>query len=116
MRISRSLCCVFLTVLSISPITLPTAQAQQSEAGVIEEIVIIGSRRQDGRSQAESLVPVDVISGDDFMSQGSTGIDSQLANLVPSYNHRPAAHQRCGDPGAPGQAARVAAGFHPGAG
>ena len=86
MRISRSLCCVFLTVLSISPITLPTVQAQQSEADVIEEIVIIGSRRQDGRSQAESLVPVDVISGDDFMAQGSTGIDSQLANLVPSYN------------------------------
>ena len=86
MRISRNLSCILLTVLSVSPITLPTAQAQQSEAGVIEEIVIIGSRRQDGRSQAESLVPVDVISGDDFMSQGSTGIDSQLANLVPSYN------------------------------
>ena len=86
MRISQNLSCILLTVLSVSPITLPTAQAQQSEAGVIEEIVIIGSRRQDGRSQAESLVPVDVISGDDFMSQGSTGIDSQLANLVPSYN------------------------------
>ena len=86
MRISRNLSCIFLAVLTISPITLPTVQAQQSEAGVIEEIVIIGSRRQDGRSQAESLVPVDVISGDDFMSQGSTGIDSQLANLVPSYN------------------------------
>ena len=86
MRISRNLSCVLLTVLSVSPITLPTVQAQQSEADVIEEIVIIGSRRQDGRSQAESLVPVDVISGDDIMSQGSTGIDSQLANLVPSYN------------------------------
>ena len=86
MRISRNISCILLTVLFISPITLPTAQAQQSEAGVIEEIVIIGSRRQDGRSQAESLVPVDVISGDDFMAQGSTGIDSQLANLVPSYN------------------------------
>ena len=86
MRISRNLSCILLTVLSVSPITLPTVQAQQSEADVIEEIVIIGSRRQDGRSQAESLVPVDVISGDDFMSQGSTGIDSQLANLVPSYN------------------------------
>ena len=86
MRISRNLSCILLTVLSVSPITLPTVQAQQSEAGVIEEIVIIGSRRQAGRSQAESLVPVDVISGDDFMSQGSTGIDSQLANLVPSYN------------------------------
>ena len=86
MRISRNLSCIFLAVLSVSPITLPTVQAQQSEAGVIEEIVIIGSRRQAGRSQADSLVPVDVISGDDFMSQGSTGIDSQLANLVPSYN------------------------------
>ena len=86
MRISRKLSCILLTVLSVSPITLPTAQAQQSEAAVIEEIVIIGSRRQAGRSQADSLVPVDVISGDDIMSQGSTGIDSQLANLVPSYN------------------------------
>ena len=86
MRISQNLSCIFLAVLTVSPITLPTVQAQQSEAGVIEEIVIIGSRRQAGRSQAESLVPVDVISGDDFMAQGSTGIDSQLANLVPSYN------------------------------
>ena len=86
MRMSPNLSCILLTVLSVSPITLPTVQAQQSEADVIEEIVIIGSRRQAGRSQAESLVPVDVISGDDFMSQGSTGIDSQLANLVPSYN------------------------------
>ena len=86
MRMSQNLSCILLTVLSVSPLTLPTAQAQQSEAAVIEEIVIIGSRRQAGRSQAESLVPVDVISGDDFMSQGSTGIDSQLANLVPSYN------------------------------
>ena len=86
MRMSPNLSCILLTVLSVSPLTLPTAQAQQSEAAVIEEIVIIGSRRQAGRSQAESLVPVDVISGDDFMSQGSTGIDSQLANLVPSYN------------------------------
>ena len=86
MRMSRNLSCILLTVLPVSPIILPTVQAQQSEAGVIEEIVIIGSRRQAGRSQADSLVPVDVISGDDFMSQGSTGIDSQLANLVPSYN------------------------------
>ena len=86
MRILLNLSCILLAVLSVSPLTLPTAQAQQSEAAVIEEIVIIGSRRQAGRSQADSLVPVDVISGDDFMSQGSTGIDSQLANLVPSYN------------------------------
>ena len=86
MKISRKLSCIFLTSLTISPLTHLTAQAQQVEAGVIEEIVIIGSRRQDGRSQGDSLVPVDVISGDDFMSQGSTDLSAQIANLVPSYN------------------------------
>ncbi|MCY4363756.1 MAG: TonB-dependent receptor [Gammaproteobacteria bacterium] len=64
---------------------LPTAQAQQSEATVIEEIVIIGSRRQDGRSQVDSLVPVDVFGGDDLSNMGSTDMDAMLSNLVPSY-------------------------------
>ena len=85
MRISRKLSCIFLTVLFISPITLPTVQAQQSEAGVIEEIVIIGSRRQDGRSQTESLVPVDVFGGEDLSNMGSTDMDAALSNLIPSY-------------------------------
>ena len=85
MKISRSLSCVFLTILTLSPITLPTAQAQQSEATVIEEIVIIGSRRQDGRSQADSLVPVDVFGGEDLSNMGSTDMDQALSNLIPSY-------------------------------
>ena len=85
MKISRSLSCVFLTILTLSPITLPTVQAQQSEAGVIEEIVIIGSRRQDGRSQADSLVPVDVFGGEDLSNMGSTDMDQALSNLIPSY-------------------------------
>ncbi len=85
MRISQKLGCIFLTVLFISPVTLPTVQAQQSEAGVIEEIVIIGSRRQDGRSQVDSLVPVDVFGGDDLSNMGSTDMDAMLSNLVPSY-------------------------------
>ncbi len=85
MRISRNLSCIFLVVVSVSPISLPTAQAQQSEATVIEEIVIIGTRRQDGRSQADSLVPVDVFGGEDLSNMGSTDMDAQLANLIPSY-------------------------------
>ena len=85
MKISRSLSCVFLTILTLSPITLPTVQAQQSEATVIEEIVIIGSRRQDGRSQADSLVPVDVFGGEDLSNMGSTDMDQALSNLIPSY-------------------------------
>ena len=85
MRISRNLCCTLLAILILSPITLPTAQAQQSEATVIEEIVIIGSRRQDGRSQADSLVPVDVFGGEDLSNMGSTDMDQALSNLIPSY-------------------------------
>ena len=85
MRISQRLSYFLLAVLSISPIMLPTAQAQQSEATVIEEIVIIGSRRQDGRSQVDSLVPVDVFGGDDLSNMGSTDMDAMLSNLVPSY-------------------------------
>ena len=52
MKNSRMFSHFIITFLAVSPITLqPVAQAQQSEATVIEEIVIIGSRRQDGRSQ-----------------------------------------------------------------
>ena len=85
MKFSRNLSCIFLAVLTVSPITLPTVQAQQSEATVIEEIVIIGSRRQDGRSQADSLVPVDVFGGEDLSNMGSTDMDQALSNLIPSY-------------------------------
>lgn len=72
-------------ILTICPLTIPAAQAQQSEATVIEEIVIIGSRRQDGRSQTESLVPVDVFGGEDLSNMGSTDMDAALSNLIPSY-------------------------------
>ena len=72
-------------ILTIPPALIPVAQAQQSEATVIEEIVIIGSRRQDGRSQTESLVPVDVFGGEDLSNMGSTDMDQALSNLIPSY-------------------------------
>ncbi len=86
MKFSRCLSYTVAVSFSISPIALPTVLAQESEVMEIEEIVTIGSRRQDGRSQADSLVPVDVLTGEDFMSQGSTDLGSQLANLIPSYN------------------------------
>ena len=75
-----------IATLLFSPISLPVVQAQDAGAADIEELVIIGSRRQDGRSQADSLVPVDVLSGEDLSSQGATSLDTLLANLVPSYN------------------------------
>ena len=86
MKNSRMFNHFIITFLAVSPITLqPVAHAQQAEATVIEEIVIIGSRRQDGRSQTESLVPVDVFSGEDLSNMGSTDMDQALSNLIPSY-------------------------------
>ena len=64
----------------------PVAYAEDAEAaGVVEEVVVVGSRRQD-RSAADSPVPVDVIGGDDFRNLGDSDMDSLLAALVPSYN------------------------------
>ena len=86
MKKSRMFSHFIITFLAVSPIALqPVAQAQQAEATVIEEIVIIGSRRQDGRSQADSLVPVDVFGGEDLSNMGSTDMDQALSNLIPSY-------------------------------
>ena len=58
---------------------------QDEAAGPVEEIFVVGSRRRD-RSADDSPVPVDVIGGDDFLSQGDSDMDSLLAALVPSYN------------------------------
>ena len=66
-----------------------TAQAeetgQQASTGPIEEVFVVGSRRQ-GRSASDSPVPVDVIGGDDFLAHGSSDMDELVAALVPSYN------------------------------
>ena len=70
-------------VLAGGVVLAPGAAAQ--EASAIEEVVVVGSRRQD-RSAADSPVPVDVIGGDDFRNLGDSDMDSLLAVLVPSYN------------------------------
>ena len=72
-------------VLATAP---ATAQEDAAEAasGAIDEIVVLGTRRREGRSATASLVPVDYIGGDDLGSQGPTDMDALLAAVVPSYN------------------------------
>ena len=80
-----------LFCLGMLPGLFPTpAAAQAWEAGaeeaVIEEIVVIGSRKR-GRSAAESTAPIDVISGETFGLVGNTAdITENLRVNVPSYN------------------------------
>lgn len=61
------------------------AQAQDGADEVIEEIVTTGTRRA-ARSVTDSAVPIDVIGGEDFISQGNTDMDALLRGAIPSYN------------------------------
>ena len=47
--------------------------------------MVVGTRAQP-RSVTESPVPVDVIRGEDFASQGSADLATQLRTVVPSFN------------------------------
>ncbi len=62
----------------------PVAYGQQAD-DIVEEIVTIGSRRP-ARSASDSSVPVDVISGDEFVNMGFADLDEMLRTSVPSYN------------------------------
>jgi len=77
-----------LLVLAL-PFAIPgfitVAQAQEGADEVIEEIVTTGTRRA-ARSATDSAVPIDVIGGEDFISQGNTDMDALLRGAIPSYN------------------------------
>jgi len=63
----------------------------QSEGSSIEEVIVLGSRSAKARSAADSPVPVDVISGEDFSALGNgADITDNLQSLVPSYTATPA--------------------------
>lgn len=64
---------------------LPPLTEILEEVVVLEELVVIGSRAQP-RSVAESAVPIDVVTGEDFVKQGGSDVQDLLRNVVPSYN------------------------------
>ncbi|MEX2470393.1 MAG: TonB-dependent receptor, partial [Pseudohongiellaceae bacterium] len=63
---------------------VPMALGQAADQ-IVEEIISIGSRRPE-RSVTDSAVPVDVISGDEFVNQGYADLNEMLRTSVPSYN------------------------------
>lgn len=70
---------------------LPAAASAQEEAPTAENakaldvISVLGSRKQP-RSEANSPVPVDIISGEEFHNQGLTDVLDQIRTVVPSLN------------------------------
>ena len=87
MKLTLNTVCRGLAAGALFGVALPVATPAfaQDEEQLVEELVVVGSRRRD-RSAADSPVPVDVIGGEDFRNQGDTDMDSLLAALVPSYN------------------------------
>ena len=76
---------VLSTFLFSAPATAqedPSGEA--ASPGVIEEIVVTGTRRAD-RTVTESLSPIDVISSEDLEKQGYSEMDDLLRTNVPSY-------------------------------
>ena len=61
-----------------------------AEKELTEEVVVIGSRSTEPRSSTDTLVPVDVISREDFNSLGGTAdVTDNLNRLVPSFMAAP---------------------------
>jgi len=62
------------------------AQGQNNaDDEAIEEIITTGTRRAQ-RSAADSAVPIDVVTGQEFVNMGTSDLDDMLRNTVPSYN------------------------------
>ena len=70
---------------------LTSTQTYAADNEVIEEVITIGTRSTKPRSAADSTVPIDVISADDFNALGnSADITDNLKSLIPSYTATPA--------------------------
>tara|TARA_Y100001970_G_scaffold121071_1_gene150163 strand:+ start:49059 stop:51590 length:2532 start_codon:yes stop_codon:yes gene_type:complete len=70
---------------ALSFLLVPALPTFLSAADEVEEVVVVGSRR-DARSVGDSPAPVDVISGSDIKNQGATDMDYMIRTLVPSFN------------------------------
>jgi len=62
-----------------------TAYAQDGKDAYADEIITIGTRRK-ARSANDTIAPVDVISGAEFVNQAATDLTDLLRASVPSYN------------------------------
>jgi iron complex outermembrane receptor protein len=81
---------IIAVLVVVAGISSPVTFAQ-SGATEIEEIVAVGTRSSKPRSAADSTVPIDVISGEDFSALGnSANITDNLRAMVPSYTATPA--------------------------
>lgn len=83
---------ITLAVAAVTGPVIAQEVVEQADNEInIEEVLVLGSRSSKARSAADSPVPVDVISGEDFSALGNgADITDNLKALVPSYTATPA--------------------------
>ncbi|MFS1704182.1 TonB-dependent receptor plug domain-containing protein [Alteromonas sp. AMM-1] len=73
------------SVAAGSVVATPALAQETSEAKNVEKIAVVGTRAAP-RSIGDSAVPIDIISEEEFVNQGSTDMVSMLQTVVPSLN------------------------------
>ncbi|MGB3724930.1 MAG: TonB-dependent receptor [Glaciecola sp.] len=76
---------LFLACAASLATSLPTQVMAQEDDTDTEQIIVTGTRMTD-RSAADSPVPVDVISGDEFRQNSSADVQDMLRTAVPSFD------------------------------
>ena len=67
------------------PSTNATANSTTQDASILQAVIVTGTREQ-GRTVAESLSPIDVISSKDLAFTGAIDLGSALSRLLPSLD------------------------------
>ena len=72
------------SVMATAPVYAQEAE-DSAKAEDYEQIAVVGSRAAP-RSVADSAVPIDIISDEEFKQQGATDMVSMMQTVVPSFN------------------------------
>lgn len=72
------------SVMAAVPVYAQEAE-ESAKAEDFEQIAVVGSRAAP-RSVADSAVPIDIISDEEFKQQGATDMVSMMQTVVPSFN------------------------------
>jgi iron complex outermembrane receptor protein len=75
-----------VVAMGLAFVSAPIYAAEEAEAEDENEVVVIVGSRSAPRSVGDSPVPVDVISGDELLANGSSDMSSLLRTVTPSYN------------------------------
>ena len=70
----------------VSGLTISSPVLSDDEGRPLEEVVVIGSRASEGRTNLETAVPVDVFNARQLASTGRLELNQALAAAVPSFN------------------------------